>query len=112
MNHFLNENMKFDLIRKMIRPEGCKIDEELFENKFVEKMKTFQISKEKGKIDDKVRPPSPDPLQENIKKIDFEIRTALNSEPDLLVVEEIITNLDSALPGFPSPPEVYFLILN
>lgn len=104
MDHFLQHKMKFDLIAKLVRPEGYKIDDDLFENRFVEKMVRFQVSKEKGEIDDKVRPPSPDPLDENIRRIDSEIRDSLNSE--MAQVQEVISFLDGKLGAFPDPPEV------
>lgn len=104
MEDFLLYHMKFGTVMKLIG--GTKIDEKLFDNKFVLKMKTFQVSKEEGTIDDQVRPPSPDPTSENIKKLDQETRDILNSKPEYIIVEDIISNLDSELPSFPSPPEV------
>ena len=106
MEHFLLNTLGFGLVIKLTQPGGVKIDEESFDNKFVRKVADYQAIRDDDMNVDLIRPPTPEKVDDSLKREYEDLRSLLQEEPNMATVREAILNLNKKLPRMPSPPRI------
>jgi len=105
---FVKNQLGFEMIERYLRPSGPKIDEALYENKFVFLMIDF-IKEGKDNYDVKsIRPPTPEKVENEDEKRYKVIRATIQNRPDELEIEDTLQKLNKFIPSVPEPPEMYF----